>query len=381
MLLIDDHSRWMEVFLLKNMDQAVDAFVKYKVEVENFTGKSIKTLRSDRVGEFLARVFAEVCEQAGIKRQLTTPYTPQQNGVVERKNRTVMEMARSLLKSMSVPGRFWGEEFRHAVYLLNRLPTKILGDVTPYEAWTGRKPSLGHLKVFGCTTHAKNSAPHLKKLDDRSKAMVYFGAEVGSKAHRLFDPQTNRIVVSRDVVFEESMEWKWRSTLGSGDSVEFTIENEFDSSGLPTGGIVDDEENEQVAPTEIIQTDNSSGTLPDLQQSPISGSVQRGDQTEPAAAVLSTPHNSVSEENSSTPGTWSINQPLRFRDLNDLYENTEEVELQGSDVDLVDSDVEALLVEEGEPTYYREASNHQEWLDAMNMEMESIEKNNTWETG
>jgi len=75
MLLVDDHSRWMEVFPLKNKDQVVDAFVKYKAEVENFTGKSIKTLRSDRGGEFLAGVFAGVCEQAGIKRQLTAPYT------------------------------------------------------------------------------------------------------------------------------------------------------------------------------------------------------------------------------------------------------------------------------------------------------------------
>lgn len=143
MLLVDDCSRWMHVYLLKSKDQAVEVFVKYKAEVENFSECRIKTLRSDRGGEFLAGVFVSECEQAGIKRQLTAPYTPQQNGVVERKNRTVMEMARALLKSMRVPGRYWGEAVRHAVYLLNRLPTKVLGDVTPYEAWTGRKPSLG----------------------------------------------------------------------------------------------------------------------------------------------------------------------------------------------------------------------------------------------
>jgi hypothetical protein len=108
MLLVDDHSRWMQVYLLKSKDQAIDYFVKYKDEVENSTGCRIKTLRSDRGGEFLAGVFAGVCEHAGIKRQFIAPYTPQQNGVVERRNRTVMEMARSLLKSMKIPGRFWG---------------------------------------------------------------------------------------------------------------------------------------------------------------------------------------------------------------------------------------------------------------------------------
>jgi hypothetical protein len=96
---------------------------------------------------------------------------------------------------------------RHAVYLLNRLPTKILGDKTPHEAWTGRKPSLGHLKVFGCIAHAKLVTPHLKKLDDRSKKLIYFGAEDGSKAFRLYDPNSNKIIVSIDTVFEEHMLW------------------------------------------------------------------------------------------------------------------------------------------------------------------------------
>jgi len=115
-----------------------------------------------------------------------------------------MEMSRSLLKSMGVPGRFWGEAVRHSVYLLNRLPTKALGTQTPYEVWNGRKPHLGHLKVFGSVGHVKNTMPHLKKLEDRSTPMVYFGVEEESKAHRMFNPQTNKLVVSRDVIFEES---------------------------------------------------------------------------------------------------------------------------------------------------------------------------------
>jgi len=108
--------------------------------------------------------------------------------VVERRNRTVVEMARTMLKSMNIPGRYWGEAVRHAVYLLNRLPTRAMGERTPYEVWNGRKPHLGHLKVFGCLAHMKVTTPHLNKLDDRSKKVVYFGVEEGSKAHRLYDP-------------------------------------------------------------------------------------------------------------------------------------------------------------------------------------------------
>lgn len=140
MLLVDDCSRWMSVQFLKTKDQAASAFVKFKDEAENCVGYRIKTMRSDRGGEFLAATFKDVCEQAGIVRHFTAPYSSQQNGVVERRNRTVMEMARSMLKGMGVPGRFWGEEVKHSVYLLNRLPTRAMGNRTPFEGWNGRKP-------------------------------------------------------------------------------------------------------------------------------------------------------------------------------------------------------------------------------------------------
>jgi hypothetical protein len=205
MLMVDDCTRWMTVSVLKTKDQVVEAFAKFKAEAENTLGYKVKCVRSDRGGEFLAAAFKEICESAGIKRQLTAPFTPQQNGVVERRNRTVMEMARSIMKSMKVPGRFWGEAVRHSVHLLNRLPTRPMGSRTPFEAWSGRKPQLGHMRVFGCKAHVRTAKAHLSKLEDRSVPMVYFGVEEGSKAHRLYNPQTRKIVVSRDVVFEENV--------------------------------------------------------------------------------------------------------------------------------------------------------------------------------
>ncbi|KAG6491761.1 hypothetical protein ZIOFF_046699 [Zingiber officinale] len=105
----------------------------------------------------------------------------------------MMAMARSLLKGTHMSIRFWGEAVRHAVYLLNRLPTKALGERTPFEAWMGRKSHLAHLRVFGCVAYVKNTAPHLKKLDDRSSPMVYLGVEEGCKAHHLFDPRHGKL--------------------------------------------------------------------------------------------------------------------------------------------------------------------------------------------
>lgn len=183
MLIVDDYTRWMWVYMIKSKDEAQSVFMKFKAEAENMSGNCIKTLWTDRGGEFISTEFSRLCEEASIVRHLTAPYSPQQNGVVERRNRFVMAMAHSLLNSMNVPGNFWGEAVRHAVYIVNRLPTKAMGESTPFQAWTGKKPHLGHLRVFGCTTHAKVTTPHLKKLDDRSQQFVYLGVEEGSKAH------------------------------------------------------------------------------------------------------------------------------------------------------------------------------------------------------
>jgi len=98
MLIVDDCTRWMDFSILKSKDQAAAAFAKFKVAAENKLGHKVKVLRSDRGGEFLSGIFRNICELAGINRQLTAPYSPQQNGVVERRNRTTMEMARSLLQ-------------------------------------------------------------------------------------------------------------------------------------------------------------------------------------------------------------------------------------------------------------------------------------------
>lgn len=120
-----------------------------------------------------------------------------------------MNAARSLLSAMNMPQHFWAEAVRHAVYVLNRLPTKLLKDQTPYEVLKGRKPNLSHLRVFGYTGHVKLPANHLKKLDFRSAPMVHLGIETGTKGYRMYDVKGRRLVISRDVTFEESRPWNW----------------------------------------------------------------------------------------------------------------------------------------------------------------------------
>lgn len=166
-VLIDDHSRYMWSILLKEKGEAFEKLKKFKVMVEQETGAIIKTLRTNRGGEFTSQEFQLFCETHGIQRHLTAPYSPQQNGVVERRNRTLMEMTRSILKHMNVPNYLWGEAVRHGTYIINRVATRVLVSKTPYEAFKLRKPNIEHLRIFGCIGYAKIETPHLKKLDDR----------------------------------------------------------------------------------------------------------------------------------------------------------------------------------------------------------------------
>ena len=143
----------------------------------------------------------------GIQRQLASPYTPQQNGVVERKNRTVVGLISSMLKDKSLPLELWGEAINTCVYVLNEFSTKSLQGKTPYEM-SGKKPKLSHLRIFGSIVHVKTSGA-LEKLEDRSKEMVFLEYERGTKGYRCFNPTTHKVHLSRDVIFNEGHKWNF----------------------------------------------------------------------------------------------------------------------------------------------------------------------------
>lgn len=150
MLLIDDCTRYAWVYFLQVKSQALEFFKVFKNHVEKQFEHRVKALRTYRGGEFTSGDFQAYCEAHGIKRQLTTPHSPQQNGVVERRNRTVVEMSRCMLKQRNLPTNLWGEAVAAAIYTLNRSSTRALKKTTSYEALMGVKPSVHHLRTFGC---------------------------------------------------------------------------------------------------------------------------------------------------------------------------------------------------------------------------------------
>ena len=143
----------MWIILLKEKSEAFIKFKHFKKVVEHETKTTIKTFRTDRGGEFVSHEFNRYCDENGISRHLTAPYSPQQNRVVERRNRTLLEMTRNILKHMSVPTWLWGEATRHATYLINRITIRSLTGETPYEALRNKKPNLENSGEPGCVCY------------------------------------------------------------------------------------------------------------------------------------------------------------------------------------------------------------------------------------
>ena len=155
--------------------------------MENESGKKLKVLRTDGGGEYTSTEFEDFLESAGIRHEQTVPKTPEQNGVAERMNRTLVESVRSMLADAHLPHKFWAEALSTAVYLRNRSPTKAVSHKTPYEAWMAKKPSFSHLWVFGCKPYAHVPKDERGKLDHKAKPCILVGYGTETKGYRLYD--------------------------------------------------------------------------------------------------------------------------------------------------------------------------------------------------
>jgi hypothetical protein len=132
------------------------------------------------------------------------PYSPPQNGVVDRRNGTVVGAGRSILKAKGLSNWLWGEAVLTVVYILNRTPTRSVEGATPFELWFGKKHTVQNLHTFGCIAYVKNTRPNLCKLEDRGRKMIFIGYVQGTKAYRFYDPVLKSAHVSRDVVLDEA---------------------------------------------------------------------------------------------------------------------------------------------------------------------------------
>uniref|UniRef100_H3H842 Integrase catalytic domain-containing protein n=1 Tax=Phytophthora ramorum TaxID=164328 RepID=H3H842_PHYRM len=203
---IDDKSHFCVVYLLRNKSEVAAKFAEFVAFAETQTSKRVQTLRSDNGGEYTSGAMAKFCADRGIVQKFTPPYTPQLNGVAERMNRTLVECARCMLEHAGLPKTYWGEAVMTATFLRNRCPTRAIGhDKSPHQVWTGKKPLLANLKVFGC--HAYVHVPKAKrtKFDARSVRCRFLGYSEHEKAYRFEELESSRVLVSRDAQFMEDV--------------------------------------------------------------------------------------------------------------------------------------------------------------------------------
>jgi hypothetical protein len=240
-----------------------------------------------------------------------------------------------------------------AVYVLNRCPTKSLNNMTPYEAWHGRKPNVKHMRTFGCVAYVKLVGPGLTKLSDRSAKMIFIGYESGTKGYRFYRPATGKLVVGRDAIFDEKVSWDWANAVGNTDQLpgEFVVHYDDPDSNPTT-------ENSEPAEQQVADVDSGD-----------QGGDVHFDQGAPG-----TPQSSVVQGRGwATPPTQDSivsEGPHRYRLLTELWDSTDEVQ------DFEYSGMCLLAAEE--PANVEAALEENCWRDAMLAELKSIEQNKTW---
>ena len=188
----DDFSRYGYVYLMKHKSESFEKFKEFQNEVQNQLDKKIKTLRSDRGGKYLSQAFNDHLRECGIVSQLTPPETPQWNGMSERRNRTLLDMVRSMMSHADLPPSFWGYALETSAFTLNRCPSKSV-EKTPYEMWTGKVPNLSFLKIWGSDAYVKRM--FTDKLGPKSDKCFFVGYPKETKRYYFYNSTENKVLL------------------------------------------------------------------------------------------------------------------------------------------------------------------------------------------
>lgn len=206
LIFIYELTGYMWIYLIERKGEVFTQFKKFKLHVEKQIGCKLKKLRTDGGDEYTSREFARFCIDEGIEHEVILPYTPQHNGIAERRNISLLNMTRSMLKAKEVPKRFWGEVALTTIHILNRCLTKKIVEKTPYEAWKRKNSNVSYLRVFGsmCFKHVPEKL--MKKLDDQSQAMRLIDYH-STGAYKPYLPNDDKLVIIQDVLVDESKGW------------------------------------------------------------------------------------------------------------------------------------------------------------------------------
>ncbi|WVZ89700.1 hypothetical protein U9M48_036069 [Paspalum notatum var. saurae] len=222
LVVVDDFSRFSWVFFMEFKDEAFGFVLDLVLRLRNESHKTMRAIRSDNGGEFRNSRFKNFCHDLGLEHQFSYPYNPPQNGVVERKNRTLVEMARTMLDEHRTPRRFWAEAVNTAYYIANRIFLRAFLGKTSYELRFGRQPSVKHLRAFGCRCFVLKKAGHLDKFKSCCLDGILLGYASSSRAFRVWILEAKQVVETCDLSFDETMPCTTPVFELSGDDKEGT---------------------------------------------------------------------------------------------------------------------------------------------------------------
>ena len=361
---IDDYSRLGYVFFIRNKSDVVDTFVQFKNLVENQTGYKIKNFQSDNGREFYNQRMIDFLKQAGIHHRLTVPYTPQQNGVAERRNRTLVEAARCMMLESGLPPSLWAEAIGTANHVRNRCTSRSIPSGTPYERWIKNKPDVTHLRAFGEKVFILNKAQNKGKFDARGIPGYFVGYSANSKAYRVWIPGERTIRVSRDIQFLNEFQKQGTPAEVFPDKFLSPGEVTIHQDGPTHRGETDAEEQTD---EEKSKVNRPSGSVETRVRTPGRPKIIRtGLRGRPRKMYLTAPR----EENCGTPeGCQSEKETPGHSGGEDDSPGADEPEVTDYAMNAVEIPLQEAV----------NGPNRGEWMEAMYSEVKSLVDNDTWD--
>lgn len=359
---IDDYTRKVFVYCLRTKDQVFQCFVDFKMLVENQCESKIKKFRSDNGTEFENGKFKRFFQMHGIEYQRSAPYSPQQNGLAERMNRTLLDRVRCMLIDTNVERVFWAEALNYAAKIVNSVPCRGTGNI-PNEIWFDREVKLDMFKRFGCLAFAHIPNVKRKKLDDKSIECMFVGICDNAKAYRLYCKSTKKIIVSRDVQFIE------------GETTSTECDDQFYIELGESGGEIAD--NSHNSDSNSSRQEELSGNADDDQGDVSQSDLDDSNGSDDMNVTVVNQDDTMASDTSTLDDT--TNDPT-FTTRARVDTNAQPpVTRSASQFNLLNAGFAFCTQTPLTPDEACQSDEKDGWMDAMKSELKSLEENGTWD--